>query len=117
MGRANASAVMVEWRHIEHAPMRLLVHMALMSLDPPGNGEMDPCLYFMGWEMQALALGFNPPSATATDTFSVARRGSIHRTVRRHRSILVAEQALTLLKTSAPGRPPLWLVHTEKLST
>lgn len=112
MGRANAVGVMAQWADLDHGPMRLLVHMALVSLDPPGNGEFGPCLYFAGWDLAALALGYSPPSALASDTFSVRRRDNVYRDVKRMRAPLVSLGAIRLMKPSAPGRPALWWVNT-----
>jgi hypothetical protein len=113
MGRANAVTAMVTWRALDSMPMRLLVHMALMSLDPPGSDEIDPCLYFAGWETQALALGMDVPPAAATDTWSVERRRVIQRAVARHREILAVAGAISRVKHSAPGRPAAWRVHPD----
>jgi hypothetical protein len=91
--------------------MRLLVHMALRSFDPPGTAQVDPCLYFYGWEDQAIALGYALPSAEATDTYSVERRQSVHRQVKRIRTQLVRAGAIELLKLGSPGRDAVWLIR------
>lgn len=113
MGRANAVAVLYHWRGLGHGPMRLLVHMALSALDRESTDGTPPRLYWAPWEVQARALGLEPPPEAATDTYSVERRASVARIARHHRAALVQVGAISMAKAPAPGRPTMWEIHLE----
>lgn len=99
MGYHNAAAVMAIWGRLPHGPMRLLTHMALVSLDPPGKPGQQACLYWGSDQLQMLAMGYGSKSAP--------------RLLRRTRAELVESGALVLARHSGRGRSPTWLVITD----
>jgi hypothetical protein len=99
MGYHNVAAVMTYWPQLGHAPGRLLVHMALMSLDPPGRNGTPACHYWGPVQMQAQAMGISNKASA--------------RQLRKLRATLVEAGALELVRPGHKGRPPVWLVITE----
>jgi len=75
---------------LDDRALRLLVWMALVSLDPPGNPmmEREPCQYWEGWEAQAQALGYDVPPR------GDKRRSSVYRQVQKARARLVEAGAI-----------------------
>jgi hypothetical protein len=98
MGASNVTAVLTYWGHLDLAQRVLLVHMAVTSLDPPGRTDQPPCLYWGGWELQALAMGY-PASDSA------------RRRLKRLRSQLAAAGAIELEAKGTRARSTRWLVH------
>ena len=96
MGARNVGSVMAAWPDLAHAPMRLLVHMALVSMDPPGTPDAEPCLYWGTPELQALALNYTGKHA--------------RRSVREVRAVLVRVGALELVRPWRQYRSPVWRV-------
>jgi len=96
MGASNVSAVYLYWNHLASSPLRLLTHMALVSLDPPGKGDTAPCLYWGDIDTQILAMNYSGKHA--------ARR------LRRVRAELVEAGALERIRPSARHRSPTWRV-------
>jgi len=92
------SAVLQCWGHLDLAPRLLMVHMALVSLDPPGRNDVPPCLYWGGWELQATAMHY-PLSDTA------------RRRLKRLRLALVEAGAIVLEAKGTRARSARWLVH------
>lgn len=99
MGSSNANAVMFHWRHLPSPELRLLTHMALVSLDPPGASGMAPCLYWGGIDSQAVALNYTGKNAG--------------RKLRERRARLVEAGAIELVRRSARGRSPTWRIITD----
>jgi hypothetical protein len=98
MGASNAVSVLQYWGHLAMAQRVLLVHMALTALDPPGRPEQPPCLYWGGWELQALAMGY-----PADDTH--------RRQLKRLRARLTAAGAIELDAKGTRARSTRWLVN------
>ena len=96
MGAGNVRDVMACWATLDHAPMRLLVHMALVSMDPPGEPGRPACLYWGTPELQALALNYCGKDA--------------RRSVRKIRLALVQAGALELYAPAHRWRSPTWRV-------
>lgn len=99
MGASNVSAVLRHWCQLPSSQQLLLVHMALVSLDPPGNGQQPPCLYWGSVELQTLAMGYRGKNAPRT--LRALRRG------------LREAGAIQLARHSAQHRSPTWLVVTD----
>lgn len=57
MGAKNVSACYVLWHHLDHAPFRLLVGMALQSLDQQGKTGRPPRIWFGGQDALVDMLG------------------------------------------------------------
>jgi len=57
MGARNVSAAYVLWGHLDHAPFRLLVGMALQSLDQQGKTGRPPRVWFGGQDALVDMLG------------------------------------------------------------
>lgn len=94
MGSGNVASVMLNWRHLPSPELRLLIHMALLSVDPPGAQGMAPCLYWGSVESQAMALNYTGKHAS--------------RKLRERRANLVEAGAIELVRSSARGRSPTW---------
>lgn len=88
MGAGNVAAVVTYWSHLEGAPYKLLVQMALSAKDAD-----DPALFWGGPDMLAGALGRRPPHDAAD-----------HRAVRRGLKQLRAVGAITDAKRAGPGQ-------------
>lgn len=82
----------MRWAHLDHAPFRLLVYMAIVAQD---NG--DPPMFYQGQEACAMALGM-PPDADAK------ARQAAFRGVRRHIDYLVKAKCIERTFAGAPGR-------------
>jgi len=102
---------MAQHRDLEHPAMRLLVHMAALALDPPGTRDLEPLVYFGGWQLQAWHLGLDVPDGT--DTASVTRQETCKRITARWRGQLARAGAIVLVKHSAPGRTAIWRIQVE----
>jgi hypothetical protein len=82
MGASNVAAVFIYWRRLPHAPFRLLVYMALVSMDAD-----DPPKYWGGWQALAEALGRKMPAthadrvAVTTALTTLRQEGAISRAV------------------------------------
>jgi hypothetical protein len=98
MGASNVVAVMASWGTLNATPQRLLIHMAVTALDPPGRDDVPPCLYWAGWETQASAMGYklNPTSA---------------RWLRSLRAQLVAAGAIELDSLGTRAQSTRWTIH------
>jgi hypothetical protein len=99
MGTSNIAAVYLYWGHLESSEFRLLTHMALLSIDPPGAGDMAPCLYWGNVESQVSAMNYSGKNAA--------------RKLRRLRAGLVEAGAIELVRHSARGRSPTWRLITD----
>ena len=101
MGGMNAHRVMALHSKVGHAPMRLLVAMALRSLDPDQDvPDYLPCVYWASPEHQALhAYGVSAPLTA-----------SYLRWLRRVRLTLAAQGAIELV--GLYRRRPAWLIIT-----
>jgi hypothetical protein len=97
VGHANvAMAYTLYGGKLDDRAMRLLVWMALVSLDEPGNPMLDyePCRYWQGWEAQAEALGYRVPPAGDKS------RRDVYRSLQRVRARLVKAGAITKIERS-----------------
>jgi hypothetical protein len=89
MGARNVSAAFTLWAHLDHAPFRLLVGMALQSLDQPSAEGRPARVYFGGEDALVELLGRSRApaykalgalrKAGAVEVLDVGRRG--HRAV------------------------------------
>lgn len=103
MGAGNAVAVMLYHRRLDHRAMRLLTHMALVSMDP-GEHSYPVCLYWGRPEDQAAALGWKDRNPAFRD-----------RELRAIRAQLVAAGAIVRVRGSARRRSPTWEVITDPI--
>lgn len=99
MGSSNVSAVYLYWGHLPSSELRLLVHMANVSIDPPGAQNMPSCLYWGGIDSQASAMNYAGKNAG--------------RLLRKLRARLVKDGAIELVRHSAQHRSPTWRVVTD----
>lgn len=99
MGGRNARLLLAQQSKLSHRHMRLLMLMAVVSIDPPGANGYPPCLYWAGPDRQTLGMGLD-------DT----------QTNRRHlrgvREDLVAAGAIIRLRPYGARRNPSWLLMT-----
>lgn len=100
MGAEVAKAAVVYARHLSGAPFRVLVAMALSTLDKPKDGK-PASLYFAGWEPLALVLGYD----------DCDRHSPGEQAVKRAISTLRKEGHITPLGTARIGTRQTYLIH------
>ena len=105
MGAGNVVAVQLYYPQLDHRAMRLLTHMAVVSWDPPGTPDHEPCLYWARPEQQAIALGWTRWNPDKRD-----------RMLRKVRGELVAAGAIVRVRNSGPRRSPTWEIVTDPIS-
>ncbi len=81
MGASNVKLVYAQWGHLADRPFRLLVHMALVTLDDDRDGR-PARRYWQGREALAGALGRSLPSPDDTTDDARARRAAAFEAVR-----------------------------------
>lgn len=88
---------MAQFGHVDARPRLLLVHMALMAIDPPGRRTdlHPPAVYFAPWHTQALALGY--PLTESSE-----------RLLRRQRRVLLDAKAVEVTGSDARGHDPAY---------
>lgn len=94
VGYTNATTAYMLYRHkLDDRALRLLLWMALVSLDPPGNPMIgyEPCHYWQGWEAQADALGYEVPPR------GDKRRTSVYRNLQKVRARLIEAGAIEVV--------------------
>jgi hypothetical protein len=74
MGARNVSACFVMYSDLPHRAFRLLVHMALTSLDDEGQDGRSARRYYGGRDAMVAALGFDVTSAEGLDSGRRAAR-------------------------------------------
>lgn len=106
VGNANVAAAYLLYGHkLDDRGMRLLVWMALVSLDPPGNPMLGyaPCHYWQGWEAQAEAIGYHD---IPTDG---EKRTNVYRSLQRVRARLIETGAITKVpRVDRADRRTVW---------
>jgi hypothetical protein len=100
MGASNVAAAFVHWSAmLDDQPMRALLYMANVALDPPQRGRVEertlPCRYFGGWESLSEALG-NPVPPAPADTDASADADDARR--RRETAARRVRRAITALR-------------------
>lgn len=103
MGSQLARAVSSEWGHLPAGPYKLLMRMALYSLDSSTDPAKPAAQYWMGWKHLSQALGRKPPEDDENSPEANTRRRTIQDEVRRHTNALVTKGAVQRVVDS-PGR-------------
>jgi hypothetical protein len=101
MGTANVTAVYIYWSHLDHAPFRLLSHMALKSVDAGSRAAaaIEPDLYWLPLSDQAEAMGYAPHGKATV------------RQLRKLRAQLVDAGAISLESSGSRWRSTTWRLH------
>jgi hypothetical protein len=89
MGSQLAKAVSDNWGHLPAGPYKLLMRMALYSLDSSTNPETPAGHYWKGWRDLSAALGRKLPPADDDSPQAVSRRKTLKREVLRYTADLV----------------------------
>lgn len=78
MGAQLEGLVWANHAHLPDRPKLVLLRMAHIALDQPSekHPNIEPGLYFGGWERLALALGFEVPDAADDDEVRRLRRNA-----------------------------------------
>ena len=93
MGVELAGLVSAKWGHLPAGPFKLLVRMAITSLDKPNSKGQPASVYWGGWIDLAIALGRDTPDEDGTP--EIARRRKIIRDeVIRHTTALTKAGAI-----------------------
>lgn len=108
MGAANVAAVYAYWKHLDHAPVRLLAYMALITYDHAKDGK-PARTYWGGREALAEALGHKcPPEG---DAEAEEQRKRAFRNLAKTISVLARAGAVTLVQKPAPGKNAVYRVE------
>jgi len=99
VGAGNVKLVYARWYQLPDLPFRVLVYMALRSMDTD-----KPPLYWGGWEELALAAGRLVPDRDDDDKEVIRVRRAAAKSVDSVTSTLVARGAIRVRKGAAPGR-------------
>lgn len=103
MGSQLAREVSEHWGHLPAGPYKLLMRMALYSLDTSTRPEHPAGQYWMGWAHLSRALGRTPPADHDTSDKAARERKWMKEEVRRSTAVLVAEGAVKKAVDN-PGR-------------
>lgn len=93
MGVELAGLVSAKWGHLPPGPFKVLVRMAVTSLDKPNAKGQPAALYWGGWTDLALALGREVPDDNGTPEMA-RRRKVIRDEVIRHTTALTNAGAI-----------------------
>lgn len=112
MGYQNMGLVFARWGHLPDRPFRLLMFMALRSLD-----EDDPPRFYEGREAAAFAIGKLVPEEPAAgdesdraQEFRKARRNDFE-AVKVATRALIKAGVISIIEPSAPGRNAVYGLH------
>jgi len=103
MGVDNVKTAMGTWRRLDDRAWRLLVHMAMVSMDQPTR-DQPARRCWVGWETMSLWLGYDLPPAEATDTASVNGRNTAKVGTRLVVRRLRDAGAIKVVRGPGPGR-------------
>jgi hypothetical protein len=103
VGSHLARAVSEDWGHLPAGPYKLLMRMALHSLDTSTDPAKPAAHYWMGWKHLSKALGRKPPEDDDNSPEGITRRRTIQDEVRRHTQTLVRLGAV-VRAVDNPGR-------------
>lgn len=74
MGYRLANLVSANWANLPGTQFKVLMRMALMSLDTPNKRGQPACVYYAGWESLSMALGRDVPEEDLSDPEVTRRR-------------------------------------------
>lgn len=104
MGAGNVKAVFARWGDLPHAPFRVLVYMALRSMD-----DGTPPVFYAGRTELAVALGRQVP--TGNDTESKRERRTVYGAVKDATKVLKTRGAVTVIQDAGPGSPARYALN------
>lgn len=107
MGAGNVKLAYGRWADLPHAPFRVLVFMAVMSLD-----KDDPPLFWAGRDVLAMALGRMVPDEDDDET--ARERDTTFRLVRKATTVLAKHGAISVKTRAAPGRNAVYALHLDR---
>lgn len=93
MGVELAGLVSAKWGHLPAGPFKVLIRMAVTSLDKPNAKGQPAGVYWGGWADLALALGRDIPDDDGTPEIA-RRRKHIRDEVIRHTTALTKAGAI-----------------------
>ena len=94
MGSQLVREVSEHWGHLPAGPYKLLVRMAVYSLDSSTDPQKPAGHYWRGWAHLAIALGRKPPEDSDQRPTAIADRKWMKDEVRRHTNVLVDKGAV-----------------------
>lgn len=103
MGSQLARDVSEHWGHLAAGPYKLLMRMALYSLDTSTSPDKPAGHYWMGWKHLAIALGRKPPDDDDDTPEAATKRRTMRDEVKRHTNTLVRLGAVSRVVDN-PGR-------------
>lgn len=103
MGSQLAREVSEHWGHLPAGPYKLLMRMALHSLDTSNDPQKPAATYWRGWAHLAVALGRKPPADDDGTPEAATKRRTMQDEVRRHTNVLAAKGAVQRA-VDKPGR-------------
>nr|WP_146177743.1 hypothetical protein [Sphaerisporangium cinnabarinum] len=106
MGASNASAAFIVGSDLPHVQKIVLIRMALVTLDAD-----QPPRYFAGWELLALALGYDVPPTTDQSPEAKSRRHTARTNVRRALAELKRKGLITSHGFARQGRNAEYHLH------
>lgn len=114
MGSTLARAVSDNWGHLPAGPYKVLMRMALRSLDTP-NGDRPAATYWHGWIDLAQSLDRKLPDTEDMSPEATRKRKTIRDEISRHCTTLQRLGAVERLVDS-PGRGTrqVWKLATPK---
>jgi hypothetical protein len=106
MGATNVTLVYAHWTRLDGAPFRVLIYMALVSLDAD-----DPPRYFGGWEALANALGRQLPPKDDPGQKAQRERAAAAEAVRVAVRQLTRAGAVSTLRPAGAGHRAEYALH------
>jgi hypothetical protein len=103
MGSQLAREVSEHWGHLAAGPYKLLMRMALHSLDTSTDPQKPAGHYWRGWAHLAIALGRKPPDDDDGSPEATVKRNTMRDEVKRHTNTLVRLGAVERVVDN-PGR-------------
>ena len=94
MGSQMAKAVSDDWGHLAGGPYKLLMRMALFSLDSSKDPQRPAGHYWRGWRHLSEGLGRKPPADTDNSDHATRERKWMKDEVRRHTTSLIESGAV-----------------------
>ncbi|MGW7301394.1 hypothetical protein [Streptomyces sp. NPDC054829] len=118
MGAANVKAVFARWGGLPHAPFRVLVYMALVSLDADDKDRgMKARQFYGGREALALAMGRMVPEEDRDNADVTRERHAAFAAVDRAVKVLTKEKAIKVLEAAGHYRPAKYELNLSLSST
>lgn len=108
MGAGNVKLVFARWADLPHGPFRVLVYMALRSMD-----DDKPPMFWGGREDLALAIGRIVPDEDTSNAEVTAARNAAFKAARDATTLLTKCGAISEVKGAAPGRRRTFMLNLE----